>query len=380
MTTRVGTIEKEKTVLIGIVELYIKLSKPIGSQTLKDSTFKSMSSATLRNYCAKLEKAGYLVQHHSSSGRIPTPMAFEYYATRMLEMDNPEKVEDNQIHELLDSNEKDVAYYLQHAAETLSQLTSCPSFIISPRFDQDFICKIQLVTIDDFRVLGVISTDFGSIHTQVLHLPEKLSQFTLKRLEEYFHFCLTGLDEPKLEEFEEGLAKKFYNEIALQHFVSYTNMYHEDIYKAGFSTLLNYPEYHDPESLSEMLSLFDHPIKLQKILKTCMSNEALSFWIGENLKQFSNKSKNSTLIAIPYFIHQKLVGAIAILGPTRMPYKKNFRVLQEFSKSLSNCLTKIIYKYKITYRQSQSTLLEAKTDEPKMIALAHKSIMKKKTS
>jgi heat-inducible transcriptional repressor len=375
---RLKTVEKEKEVLLGIVDLYIKLSKPVGSQTLKDTTFKSVSSATLRNYCSKLEKSGYLVQHHSSSGRIPTPKAFCYYADKMLEESLETNSPTTERSSFIESDNKDVAYYLQQAAETLSQQTNCASFIISPRFDQDFISKIQLISVDETRLLSIISTDFGSIHTQLLHVNEKQSQFALKRIEEYFHFCLTGLDEPNLDNTELNLAKRLYNEVALRHFVSYTNMYQEDVYKAGFASLLNYPEYHDPEVLSEMLSFFDHPIKLQKILKQCMQKEGLSFWIAQDLEELSHHAKNSSLIAIPYYIHQKLVGAIAILGPMRMPYKKNFTILSDAAKSISNCLTKIIYKYKITYRQSQSTLLEAKTHEPKMIALAHNRLIKKK--
>src|SRR5690606_1177444 len=72
--------DREHAVLLGLVELYLKLHKPIGSQTLQENGFESLSSATIRNYFSKMEEAGYLKQPHTSGGRVPTQKAFQLYA------------------------------------------------------------------------------------------------------------------------------------------------------------------------------------------------------------------------------------------------------------------------------------------------------------
>ncbi|HAB98993.1 MAG TPA: hypothetical protein DCE71_04150 [Parachlamydiales bacterium] len=72
--------DREQAVLLGLVELYLKLGKPIGSQTLQDHGFESLSSATIRNYFSKMEEQGFLKQQHTSGGRIPTAQAFRLYA------------------------------------------------------------------------------------------------------------------------------------------------------------------------------------------------------------------------------------------------------------------------------------------------------------
>src|ERR1041385_7683673 len=72
--------QREKLILFALVELYLKTGKPIGSNTLKDNWFENLSSATIRNYFAKLEEGGYLKQQHSSGGRSPTPLAYKLYA------------------------------------------------------------------------------------------------------------------------------------------------------------------------------------------------------------------------------------------------------------------------------------------------------------
>ena len=72
--------DRERSVLLGLVDLYLKLGKPIGSQTLQDHGFESLSSATIRNYFSKMESDGFLKQQHTSGGRIPTAKAFRLYA------------------------------------------------------------------------------------------------------------------------------------------------------------------------------------------------------------------------------------------------------------------------------------------------------------
>ena len=72
--------QREKIVLLGLVELYLETGKPIGSNTLRENGFENLSSATIRNYFSKLEQAGYLKQQHSSGGRIPTYLAYKFYA------------------------------------------------------------------------------------------------------------------------------------------------------------------------------------------------------------------------------------------------------------------------------------------------------------
>ncbi|MBI5345703.1 MAG: heat-inducible transcriptional repressor HrcA, partial [Chlamydiae bacterium] len=76
--------DKETAILFGLIELYIKMGEPIGSNSLREKGFEYMSSATIRNYFAKLEENGLLAQQHASGGRIPTPKAFELYARHHL--------------------------------------------------------------------------------------------------------------------------------------------------------------------------------------------------------------------------------------------------------------------------------------------------------
>ena len=351
--------QRERLVLMGLIELYLETGKPVGSNTLRENGFEALSSATIRNYFSKLEEEGLLKQQHSSGGRTPTSLAYQLYAEAHLKSPQIEEKDSKQLKKSLLKETRELASYLQHAAETVSEATGCAVFLSSPRFDQDFVTDVKLVAVDSHRCLCILITDFGLVHTETLYTDKRLSNFTIKRLEGYFHWKLTGLDKPTLSPEEEELAARFYSEAMLRHLVGSTHFSHEDITKTGFSKLLAFADFNDATALAEGLGLFENREALQTLLQECSKNGNLSCWIGGALQGCS-------AIAIPYRIHQNVVGAIAILGPHRIPYRKLFGILLAAADAISTSLTKSLYKFKISYRQPQNEplhlLLEKKND------------------
>ncbi len=348
--TRPAKDQRERLVLLGLVELYLQSGKPIGSNTLRENGFDHLSSATIRNYFTKLEETGFLKQQHSSGGRIPTQMAYKLYADTLLVSEQKDVKE---LRSKLLKETREIALYLQSTAEILSEASKCTVFLSAPRFDHDLILDIKLTGIDQNRCLCILITDFGLVHTELLYVDKKLSSFTLKRIESYFHFRLKGFDKPTLSPEEEILATKLYGELMLRHIVGYTNFSSEDIYKTGFSTLLNYPDFNDASSLAQGLALFENPTHLRSFLQQACTENRLSCWIGEDLLPASG----CTIIAIPYRINQTTVGAIGILGPSRVPYRKLFEILKTASDAVSETLTRSIYKFKISFRTPDVTNL-----------------------
>lgn len=342
-------------VLLGLIAFYIETGRAVGSHTLKETGFQNLSSATLRNYFSQLEEEGYLHQMHASGGRIPTDKAYRYYAQQVWESGKLPDVSGAKLASPEHSQTREIARYLQETAEILSQCTHTAVFLSAPRFDHDYIIDIKVVMLDPHRCLCILITDFGVIQTAVLYSPEKLTSFSCKRLESYFLWRLTGRDRPiNLEKNEEQLAKEFYNEVMVRYIVRYSNFTDEDVYRTGFSKLLTYPEYADVEALSVSLSLFENVHGMRLLLRDCTSHDLLRFWIGEDLRPFAGTHVPATVIAIPYRVHQTAVGAIGIVGPTRVPYDKLFATLQRFSQDVSDTLTQTVYKYKISVRSPSS--------------------------
>jgi heat-inducible transcriptional repressor len=357
-TKKSGKTDRERKVLIGLVEHYILTGKPVGSNVLKDAGFEDLSSATIRNYFAHLEEEGYLAQQHSSGGRIPTDKAFKLYANEFVQEPIKNKIKFN----VSTQDTRAITTLLQQAAEELAENTDTAIFLSAPRFEQDFIVGIKLVSIDTNRCLCVLMTDFGQIHTEMLYTEKKLGHVAIKHLETYFNWRLTGNNKPEnLNPTEEELAQKLYNELMVRYIVGYSQFNEEEIYRTGFSTLLAYPELQDPATLANNLALFENTHGMRLLLKECIKYDQLKFWIGQDIAQYAAQTHpNCAIVAIPYYVNNKPVGSIGLFGPLRMNYRSHFNALRQFSEQISKALTDSLYKFKITLRQPKPESLENK--------------------
>ena len=344
--------DREQAVLLGLVELYLKTGKPIGSSTLQDQGFESLSSATIRNYFSKMELQGYLKQQHTSGGRIPTEKAFRLYADTHAGQGVIEESQERALREALRQGSREVATIIHQAAEKLSELSKCVVFVSTPRFDQDFIQDMRLIQLDPSKLLSIVITDFGLIRTEPIYLDQPIPTPFLKSCEEYFLSRMNKGDKPLfMNEREAKLAARIYNEVVVRHVVGYANFSKEDIMGTGLSKLLAYPELNDAAALISSLALLEDESQMQHILRECSKKNEMIYWIGDELCPRVPPESECTVIAIPYRINQTTAGAVALLGPTRMPYRNLFGLVRTFSNLLSAILTESVYKYKITFRQ-----------------------------
>lgn len=377
LVKRMGKQEREKRVLLGLVEYFIQTGKPVGSNTLKEAGFGDLSSATIRNYFAELEERGFLIQSHASGGRIPTDLAYRTYAQYYINTE--EELEVNPFDQLSQFDSREIALFLQEAAEKLSNEMNCAVFLSAPRFDHDFIADIKLIPLDAYRCLSVVITDFGVVQTEILHLPKKFSSFAIKRMESYFHWRLTGLGKPEnLEMEEEEVGQRFYNELLLRYVVGYSNFVDEDIYRTGFSRLLHYPDFQETSSLASGLGLFENAQSMRLLLKECKALNQLKFWIGDDLSKYTNENPNCAVVAIPYYINHSPIGAVGFLGPTRLPYRQSFSTMQAFSDCISETITKAVYKFKISFRQPETGKLYLEKEEHRLMGQSRLMLLEDK--
>ncbi len=347
---------RERKVLFGLIEYYLKTARPVGSNTLKEMGFEDLSSATIRNYFAKLEEKGYLIQQHISGGRIPSHKAYRLYANEYVDEIPPKEIHHskNPFNILRTNESREITLFLQQAAENLAQQTQAAVFLSAPRFEQDLIINIKLIVIDHSRCLCVLMTDFGQVIPEILQTEQKLSVFSAKRIETYFNWRINNQQQhEELTEEEKALAQHLYNELMMRYVVNHTNFNNEEIYRTGLSRLLVYPEFHDPAFLVNSLALFENTHSMRLLLKECSALDKLKFWIGEDLSPYTHESNpDTTVIAIPYRVNNHPIGAVALLGPARFSYRQAFALLYLFSESISEALTNNLYKFKIEMHPS----------------------------
>lgn len=344
--------DREQAVLLGLIELSLETGKPIGSQTLQENGFESLSTATIRNYFSKMEADGYLKQPHTSGGRVPTAKAFRFYADHFRHKTLLETSQKETLASLFKKEGREIASTLHEAAEALSEETHCAVFISAPRFDQDFIQDVRLIQLDPSKILSVLITNFGLIRTETIYLEAPHDTSFLRSVEEYFLWRMNKGEKPLFRnEAEAKAAQRIYNEVMVRHVVGYSNFSNADISRTGLSKLLAYQEFNDAAALARSLSLLEDQTQMRALLRECTSRGELVSWIGDELSPRVPAGSECSVIAIPYRINQTIGGAIGLLGPMRLPYRKVFGILEHFSEALSRKLTESVYKFKISFRQ-----------------------------
>ncbi len=357
--------DRELKVLKGLIELYLETGKPVGSNTLKERLFPSISSATIRNYFASLEEDGLLSQQHTSGGRVPTQEGYRLYAD-MVEGASCSKGDEKALAPLLEES-KEVSSYLQQAAELLAKLTGYAVFMTTPRFDHDFVLEIKLLPLDVSRAVCVLLTDFGSIVTEVVHLSHKMSLASAGRLEDYFAWRLGGEQPQGLSEEEQQLGQQLYNELMVRYITRYSSFTAQEVIRCGFSQLLHYPEFQHATALANGLALFESEAKMRALLSETVKRRGRVTWLGDELKPHVPNASHCSVVAIPYTIQGVAVGAIGVLGPMRMDYSRLFGVLDLFSDRVGGSLAKSLYRFKIQYRQPEAKELYLEEQEKRLL-------------
>jgi heat-inducible transcriptional repressor len=348
--------ERSRAVLFALIETYIATGRPVGSASLQRAGFEELSSATIRNYLAAFEAEGLLDQQHSSAGRVPTARAFQIYAYDQLQSPTFSQEAQSHLERLVQPASKEVGAYLQECTARISDASKCACFCMAPRFDQDMVVRIRLLGIDSRRVLAVLVTDFGHIYPEIMSLDRTFSAQELSAIQSLLQARLEGPPpDYSCSSDWDRIVERIYTELLMRHMTRYTSMWQDDLFRCGIAQLLSYPELGHAEALSPAVALLEHPKMLAALCQQAMSENLLSTWIGEELPLQSEQPLDCAVIIAPYCIRGLPVGAIGCMGPLRLPYGELAGLLQAAADLMSGHLTRSLYQFKLSYRQSSSS-------------------------
>lgn len=342
--------KRAEAVLSGVIDLYLSEYKPVSSSALKESLFSDLSSATLRNDFSYLEELGYLEQSHSSSGRIPTKRAFSWYAMEARkEIQGLSFEQERQIEEHLSETSLPLNHYIQKAAECLSKTIGLSVLLTAPRFNQDFIKEVRLISLEQYRLLAVILTQFSAYHTEILSLPCRFSHISLRKMEKYLQGLFQGHSESIKSDFFSSLSpdeKQFvlqiYQEISLRYRARYAHICSDDLFRAGYCRLLNFPEFHDPQLLASALALIEDPARIQQIFLKAIRFDDIYIDVGEE------SHPQVSFLFLPYKLEGRAIGALIAIGPIALRYSKIFSLFLGFRKIFQKKIHTVLHERRIS--------------------------------
>lgn len=336
--------ERKVKILQAIVRNYLETGEPVGSRTISKYTDLNLSSATIRNEMADLEELGYIVQPHTSAGRIPSDKGYRLYVDNML-AEKEKEVEE--MKELLLEKEEKMDSLLKRVAKVLATNTNYTSLISAPRYHRNKIKFIQLSKVNLNQLLAVIVTEGNVIKNHILPTEETIDDETLLKLNILLNTHLNGLSIEEINLAMISSIKKMagiHSDIVGNVIDAVAEAIHSDedleIYTSGANNILKYPELADTEHAVELLNTFEEKESLHELALTNLSGDktGIQVYIGEESPVES--LKDCSVVTATYELGEGMKGTIGIVGPKRMDYDRVVGTLKNMMNQLDSLYKK----------------------------------------
>ena len=266
LTGRTGDMELDErkiTILKAIIKNYMETGEPVGSRTISKYVNSKWSSATIRNEMSDLEEMGYIVQPHTSAGRIPSDKGYRFYVDQiLLEKDN----EVTEIKEMMVQRMGRLEQVLKALAKNLASNTNYAAMISGPQYHRNKLKFIQLSKVDTHKLLIVTVVEGNIIKNTMVNIEEAISDEELLNLNILLNTNLNGLT---IEEINLGVISRLKEQAGIHskvvdlvlNEVAAVIKADEDelqIYTSGATNIFKYPELSDSRKASELLSTLEH--------------------------------------------------------------------------------------------------------------------------
>lgn len=336
-------------VLARIIRRYVSTGAPVGSKAVTEDLDDPVSSATIRNIMVELEEAGYLAQPHVSAGRIPTEKAYRLYVDRLARASGLQPDMARYIDQALSAEAVSLEQLMGRASRVLSELSQNVGLVLAPARSEKLLEHVKFVALPDRRVLAVIVSRPDVIENHVIRLDEEISQSELDRAAEYLNAEFRGwsLRTVRLEIFKRleemrSTCETLLNRVAhLFQEGAIGEQEEGSLFLEGTARILNQPEFVDARSVRDLLATFEQKAKLVQILTACLdssSRSGVTVVIGH--ENPAAEMRQCTIILAPYSYRSRTVGALGVVGPTRMEYDRAIRTV-EYVASLTSRLLNI---------------------------------------
>ncbi len=341
--------ERKVKILDAIIRNYLETGEPVGSRTISKYTDLNLSSATIRNEMSDLEDLGYIIQPHTSAGRIPSDKGYRFYVDHLMQEKDREVTEMKEF--VIEKTEK-MEQVLKQVAKLLANNTNYATMVTAPAYQNNKIKFIQLSQMDDGQILAVVVMNNNIVKNQVLSVEESLDNETLLKLNILLNTSLNGLS---LQEINLATITKLKEQAGIHSSIvsdvidalAETLSENEDlqIYTSGTTNILKYPELSDSEKATNLLSTFEEKDELASLVTENFSNEETGIQVYIGHEAPIQTMKDCSVVTATYELGEGIKGTIGIIGPKRMDYEKvmdNLKILKSqldgiFDKS-KDCL------------------------------------------
>ena len=338
--------EREREILRYVVYRFIESAAPVASRYISRHHNLELSAATIRNVLSDLEDLGYINHPHTSAGSIPTDKGYRYFVNWLMEIQQLTLHEKGDIRKQLD-RVVETNDLLHEAAKLLGSISHQLSIVSSPHLSAGILERLELVSIVSNRILVVLEVKTGIIKTITMEIPMEISQANLQTVSQFLNEKLGGLTLQTIRDTFAERVKDFQNDKSglIDAFIRSSNRIFDDtrerekLHIGGTQSLLEQPEYDEPDNVRTIIELINDESILINVLEAPESGvdeSGVAIAIGE--EHGNTKLKNYSIILKAYKIGD-VRGTIGILGPKRMNYSKMIPLVNYVAHEVSSSLS-----------------------------------------
>jgi heat-inducible transcriptional repressor len=333
---------RDREILKDVILTYILSAEPVSSRSVAKHNF-GLSAATIRNVMADLEEWGYLMQPHTSAGRVPTAAAYHLFIQSMMEARAVPARERRYIQDNLRVGGVDADQLLGTASHLLSELSSQVGVVVTPAIGETVLKAIDFVPVSGRKILCVVVSSTGFIDNKVIEAEEEVPREELVRISNYLTEHFAGLT---LRDIRERLVRMMVEEKAQMDRVLARTI---ELAQAGLaaggapgvvvdgtSMLLAKPELSDVQRVRRMFDAFADKARLVRILNRCIQGGGVRVLIGADCELTSDLELS--VVATPYGAGERPLGTLGIVGPSRMDYETIIPLVHFLGETLSRAL------------------------------------------
>lgn len=334
--------ERQLLILETIIKDYTDVGQPIGSKTLQEQLPVHVSSATIRNEMAALEKAGLIRKEHSSSGRVPSIKGYRYYVDNIL---TPAQVDQQALADIRSSFQGDfskVDEIVATSANILSDLTNYTTITLKPEVEDVLLEGFRMVPLGNQQVMAILVASDGTVESKLFQLPEGVTGDQVEPVMRVINDQLVGVplrQIPAKLTANIGLIAKYFRQPAgMVAVVSdiLQKIAHEQYFVGGKMNVFNFANDGDLDEAKSLYALMERAPELSDIVDP--QDKDITVKIGDEMA--NQLLLNYSVVSATYNVDDYGKGMIAILGPTNMPYSKVIGLLgalrQELTRKMLN--------------------------------------------
>jgi heat-inducible transcriptional repressor len=320
--------ERSREIFRVIVDGYVATGEPVGSRTLSRRLGQNLSPATIRNVMADLEDAGLLYAPHTSAGRLPTEAGLRLFVHGLLEIGRLAEDEQRSIESLCVARGKSLSQALEEATSALSGLSHCAGIVVVPKQERP-LKHLEFVYLGPGRALVVLVTEDGLVENRVIELPLGLPPAALMAASNYLNARLIGrtIEEAKAEIVEEIASNKaqldeLTSKLVTAGLASWAGGEGSALIVRGQANLLeDVTALTDLERLRTLFEMLETRETMLRLLDASKQGEGVQIFIGAESHLFG-VTGCSVVIAPYHNSREQIVGAIGVIGPTRLNYAR----------------------------------------------------------